>query len=300
MKSEKKSTLNTFLFFKFLIRHPLIFLLGFAFMAMSTFSFLAHFNPGIAERFGNASRYFIGATLFSEASDAVRVAQKKLKVADAHTERRITEATADMSKQIREKDAEISRKNERISKQSKLIEKNKATLRKSIDASQEARRVMRLQNTVIKSHEANLDRFRTRSVVSNKTVKNRFKKMAIMDSAGGFLGVVPVVGDVASLGLAGMGIYEMCEMFREIEEATAELGATYKVYTDTFCEKASDATVVVVAEKAGAIKGKFVAVSTVFKEYAASVNLPNNEALTRKVQGALDSTWTKLKETVGS
>ena len=55
----------------FLFKHPALTILFALLIAFSSFSYLAHFNPAIAERFNNSVKYFGLATLASAASDTI-------------------------------------------------------------------------------------------------------------------------------------------------------------------------------------------------------------------------------------
>ena len=46
----------------------------------------------------------------------------------------------------------------------------------------------------------------------------------------------------------------MCQMFKEIEVATVELGVPYMIYTDTFCDKPAEITREFIADHAGQLK----------------------------------------------
>ncbi|GAB5452534.1 MAG: hypothetical protein Hals2KO_28620 [Halioglobus sp.] len=136
-----------------------------------------------------------------------------------------------------------------------------------------------------------MSRFRERGAKFRISSKSRFKKIAISDTAGEILGWLPVIGDIASMGLAAGGIYEMCQMFKEIEAATEELGATYQVYTDTFCEQSIDKNTTLVAEKAAEVKGEFVAMTTVVSNQSRS----SMGALVANIQSWLDQAYTLLR-----
>ncbi|MDC1288137.1 hypothetical protein N8198_09650, partial [Gammaproteobacteria bacterium] len=117
---------------------------------------------------------------------------------------------------IEKKDQRIARLRQSAAKDVHLIRKTQADL---------------------KGTEAKLARFaRTGEKLRTRT-SQRFTKMVVLDASGEILGWVPLVGDVASLGLVAGGIYEMCRLFEEIEKATVELGAPFIIYTDTFCDK---------------------------------------------------------------
>ncbi len=174
----------------FLVKHPVVALIMALLIAFSSFSFLAHFNPAIGERFNNAVIYFGAATLTSTISDTLRLTERKLGVVS--TDLRATKSKLETAKV--ELDGFKTRK-AKFAKAGKQIEK----------------RALR-----------------------------RFTKVAVYGIAREFLGWVPIAGDAASLALTAGGVYEMCQMFKEIEQATAELGVRYKVYTDTFCEKPAE------------------------------------------------------------
>jgi len=56
----------------FLVKHPIVALIMALLIAFSSFSFLAHFNPAIAERFNSAAKYFGAAVLVESGSDLLR------------------------------------------------------------------------------------------------------------------------------------------------------------------------------------------------------------------------------------
>lgn len=225
----------------FLIKHPIITLVLILLLAFSSISFLAHFNPAIAERFNSAAVYFGAATLASTISDKLRVRERTL---------------------------------ENVSKE--LIETKSKLNTANIELDDFKQRKIKFANAGKK--------------IEKRAVR-RFTKVAVYDIAGEFIGWVPVAGDAASIALAAGGIYEMCQMFKEIEAATTELGVPYQVYTDTFCEKPVKKTKELIAEKTGAFKDKIVATTTVFKDYASKIPTPDKDSFTAEIRSKLDQAY---------
>ena len=267
----------------FLIRNPLIALVIVALILFSSISFLALYNEAIANRFNDSMGFFFGATLASSASDALKARELKYKKASLALENR---------------NAEISQKNRLIKKQSNAIAKKNQVLRatsielkKSATALRGAGVTISQQGGLIRAHKSKISNFRRTGKAIERTASKRFSKVAIYDAAGELMGWLPVVGDAASIGLAAAGVYEMCQMFREIESATDQLGVKYQVYTDTFCEKPAEKTAEVVAEKIGQVKGQAVAMTTIFQERTSSLSLPDKDALIVQFQTMLDMAY---------
>lgn len=216
-------------------------------IGLSSFSFLAHFNPDIAARFNNAMGYFGAAILSSEAADIIRIKTEKI----AHLE-----------EDIKLKKSTIKRKNIALREAAKVLENSSLVLRirkhallRSSEALYESSRALKKGGTelaaktaLLNDHESRLSKFRERGNVLGNRTKKRFAKVAIYDAAGEFVGWLPVLGDAASIGMTAQGFYEMCQMFKEIEQATTELGVQYQVYTDTFCEKPVEKSAEVISD----------------------------------------------------
>jgi len=309
----------------FLVKHPIVAIIMLLLFVFSSFSFLAHFSPAIAERFNNATGYFIGATLASQGSDALRsriaaldADVKTKKTTIARKNKALTKsatALGEAADAIKARDVAITGKNEALRKSAAALRggadsirarnatitsKNKA-LRNAAKALAGARAalaqrgdIIRKQKSQLDGHNSRLNAFQKRGIELETIAGKRFGKVAIYNTAGEFLGWVPIVGDAASLGFAAAGIYEMCQMFNEIEKATTELGVPYQVYTDTFCEKPVEKTKEIIAEQTGAVKGKIIATTTVFKDYATNIPLPDRAAFSANVKSILDRAYTRI------
>jgi len=244
-------------------------------IAFSSVSFLAHFNSAIAERFNSAMGYFLGATLLSEASDALR----RVRVDADKSKMKIAELELDIEK----KKATIARKNAALLKASDELKKSEVIIRKRGT-------VIREKVAVIDQHKRKLATFEASGKNLEKKATKRFTKVALYDAAGEFLGWIPVLGDAASIGMTAGGIYEMCQMFKEIEQATTDLGVPYQVYTDTFCEKPVEKTKEIIAEKTGAFKDGVYATTTVIKNYASD-HVPGPSSISARVQSMLNTAY---------
>ena len=255
-----------------LVKHPVAALIMVLLIAFSCISFLAHFNPAIAERFSSAAIYFGAATLTSTISDTLRLTERKLgSVSTDLIETKSKLKTANLELRLTERKLE-SVSTDLIETKSKLKTAN-------------------LEIADFKNRKA---KFASAGKRIEKQAIKRFRKVALYDVAGEFLGWIPIAGDAVSLGLTAGGIYEMCQMFKEIEQATAELGVPYQVYTDTFCEKPVEKTKEIIAEKTGDVKGKIIATTTVFKDYAKNIPVPDNAAFSAKIKSNLDRAYTRI------
>jgi|GEM_PF-6407137 len=253
----------------FLIKHPILAIIMALLIAFSSVSFLAHFNPAIAERFNSAMGYFLGATLLSEASDALRRVRVK----------------ADKSKiKIADIEVDLERKKATIARKNKALLKASDDLYRSTDE-------IRKRGAELDLNKRKLKKFGASGKAIEKKATRRFTKVALYDAAGEFLGWIPVLGDAASIGMTAGGIYEMCQMFKEIEVATTELGVRYQVYTDTFCEKPIDKTKEVIAEKVGVIRDRFDAMTTVLQDYTPGIPVPDKQGLIITVRSGLDEAY---------
>jgi len=178
------------------------------------------------------------------------------------------------------------------------LEENEHVLRKASMEIGHKDAEIESKSRLLKQSNAEIDEFKSRRTkfaatgkeIEEKALK-RFSKVALFDTSGEFLGWIPIIGDAASIGLTAGGIYQMCQMFKEIEAATIELGVPYRIYTDTFCEKPVGKTKEVIVEKTGEVKGKIVATTTVFTEYVSSVPTPDTEALSAKIHWILDRAY---------
>jgi hypothetical protein len=272
----------------FLIKHPIVAIVISLLIFTSSISFLAHYNEGIAHRFNNAMGLFMGATLTSEASEALRSANRRMATSVADINSRDAKI-AEQDQLIKRQRGAMARKNKALLDSARVLNENADTLRS-------AGTLLDKQKTTILDHNNKLKIFRQRGAALEQKATKRFTKVAIYDAAGEFMGWFPIVGDVASVGLAAAGVYEMCQMFKEVESATEELGVKYQVYTDTFCEKPVEKTGEVIAEKTGQIKGKAVAMITVFRDYASHVSIPERASIVGDAQSILDSTYASLRK----
>lgn len=244
----------------FLIRHPFLCVLIVLLSAASTISTLAHFNPAIAAHFSNAVSYFGLATLTSEASDNWRrvynaevrknqtlarrltSTEQELVKSKAETDR-VKNRNIYLERDVTEKEKSLSKNSKKIAELNASIDKKNAALGKSEKALRGGAKVLRATNKELRATKSSLNsinsrltRFRRSGRNIESKVPQRFTKVALSDGAGSVIGWVPIVGDAVSISLAAAGIYEMCQMFKEIEEATSELGVPYQIYTNTFCD----------------------------------------------------------------
>lgn len=284
--------------FWFFLTHPVLTLLLVSLLAFSSFSFFAHFNPAIADRFTNAAAYFGAATLASEASDVVRRQKKKLSTVEADNRKlksRIAKsniAFLETAGTASSKEAKLKRSKLTITRQrAALIDATYSLRKASSSLYRSADHVKKLESS-IKAQNTRINKFRERGKQLEAGTKKRFTKVALLDSGGEIIGWIPILGDAASIGFAAGGIYEMCQMFKEIELATRELGVPYMVYTDTFCEKPAEKTAELVAEKSDQLKGSLVGMTMVLKENISSIPMPDTKA----IQDALNSSYTYMRD----
>lgn len=278
----------------FLIKHPVVAIVMVLLIAVSSISLLAHFNSEIAARFNSAAGFFGTAILSSEAADIIRNQKKRI----AHLEEDIklkkatikqkSDALKNAADALEESSASLRSRKATISAKNKALNNAAQALNDSSVALKTGSNELKMKTNLLKSHQERLARFRTRGEALSVNTKNRFTKVAIYDAAGEFTGWIPIIGDAASIGLAAGGIYQMCQMFKEIEEATDELGVRYQVYSDTFCEKPVQKTKEIIAEKAGEIKGSYFAMTTVVRDYATKIPAPSTNAMRDEAQYIID------------
>jgi hypothetical protein len=255
-----------------LVKHPFLVVVMALLLMWGTISGLALFNTAISERFNSAVAYFGLATVASEASDIWRRnynaevdknrrSAESLAMKEAEMERsraRIDETNRNNTKlelDVKEKNRQLKSKNAKIDQLNSAIKKKNAVLRRSAKELRHGADVLKVTSKELRStaHSlgditSKLSRFGHAGKQIESGVAKRFTKVAIFDAAGEFLGWIPIIGDAASLGLAATGIYEMCQMFKEIEQATTDLGVPYQVYTDTFCEKPVEKSADIISE----------------------------------------------------
>jgi hypothetical protein len=233
----------------FLIKHPILTMFIALLITFSTVSFLAHFNPAIADRFNNAAGSFMGATLLHEASDLLRKTKSDLGRVNADlegTKGKLKTAAGNLEGtrgRLKTTQADLKAAN------AKIVYKDLKIRGKS--------RLLKEKDLSLGEVNGRLNKFRVTGKHIEKSISGRFRKIVITDAAGEVIGFIPFLGDAASLGLAANGIYEMCQMLKEIEEATDDLGAKLNVYTNTFCEKPAEKSAEILEEATKDVKNSF-------------------------------------------
>ncbi len=219
------------------LRHPLLSALIAGLLAWSTITTLALFNPAIGERFNRAAASFGLATsaylASSLASDAIDSSSRRLA--------RVEADLALQRKQSQQLQQRLARQKQSITQLSGALERQAAELKTTGEK-------LRVASGELDSHQRKLASFKAEGKRLERRASQRLTKVVLADASGEVLGWVPVVGDIASMGLAAKGVYEMCQMFREIENATDRLGARYQIYTDTFCASPVEKTIDVASD----------------------------------------------------
>src|SRR6056297_3184273 len=121
----------------FLIKHPIVAVVMALLLTLSAASFLAHFNPAIAERFNSAAGFFGGAILLHESADIVRNHQKRVTALEADLKTK--KSAIDRKNKALGKAAEALRKSSlvhqesasKLKKQANSIQKKNAALKKA-------------------------------------------------------------------------------------------------------------------------------------------------------------------------
>lgn len=235
----------------FIIRHPILFVFIVFLLIWGSISTLAHFNPAIAERFNNAATYFGLATITSTASD---VASKAIDAAESKAKRsasRLATIESELASAERKSanlEMETRGHKAKIAQQTAIIDKQAGEIAGQRKLLATSGKELRLAQHELNDVHSRLSKFKQAGKQVESRLTRRFTKVALYDTGGEVLGWIPVLGDAASLGLAAGGIYEMCQMFKEIEQATSDLGVRYQVYTDTFCEKPAEKSAEIISE----------------------------------------------------
>ena len=268
----------------FIIRHPFLCLFVALFIAVGTVSTLAHFHPQIAQHFNNTVAYFGAATIASELGDTFRTTQSDLKFISQRLQSKEAELVVLRKKSTthpelleeleksKARNAELTRENSKVRSDVQRADKRIVSL-----SSEKQKMSLRLGSTERQLAETHgrLQRFGKAGKHIEAQIPRRFTKVALYDGAGELLGIIPILGDAASIGMTVGGLYEMCQMFKEIELATTELHVPYNIYTGTFCQdpagKSKEAMVEVTVTARESFKQKYEqfkeSVKTTFRDW---------------------------------